>query len=149
MVSLSRDGDIISGVVERLGNIPVRGSSSKEGRRALAAMITALSEGKCAAITPDGPLGPYMKLKSGVVAMAQKAGVPIIPCHYEADRQWQLPSWDRQLVPKPFSTLTVRYGEPIPVPKELSYDEFEAHLVKVERAVLANVRACRKAAGRA
>lgn len=143
MVSMSRDGDIISGVVERMGNIPVRGSSSREGRRALSQMIRSLEAGGSAAITPDGPLGPYMKLKSGVVAMAQSAGVPIIPCHYEVDRCWQMSSWDRQVVPKPFANLTVRYGTPMTVAPDLPPEEFDAEVIRVERQILANVRACR------
>lgn len=149
MVSMSHDGDVIAGVVERLGNVPVRGSSSKEGRKALSQMISSLRAGKGAAITPDGPLGPYMKIKAGVVAMAQRTGVPIIPMHYEADRSWHLSSWDRHVVPKPFSRLFVRYGEPIMIPAELSQEQQLSHLVQAERQILANVTACRKLAGQA
>lgn len=143
MVSMSRDGDVIAGVVERLGNLAVRGSSSKEGRKALKDIIHHLRGGGSAAITPDGPLGPYMKLKSGVIAMAQRAQVPIIPMHYEADRRWQLSSWDRHTVPKPFARLVVRYGEPITIPAELSGEDFNRRVVEAEREILSNVRLCR------
>lgn len=142
MVSTSRDGDIISGVVEKLGNQPVRGSSSKGGRRVLGEIITRMREGQSAAITPDGPLGPYMKLKSGVVVMAQRAGVPIIPFHYEPDSSWRLSSWDRQPIPKPFSKLYVRYGAPLRLPADP--DDFNASVIRAEQALLANVRACRQ-----
>lgn len=148
MVSTSRDGDIISGVVAKLGNVPVRGSSSKGGRRALSEMVSRLRGGQCAAITPDGPLGPYMKLKSGVVAMAQRAGVPIIPLHYEADQPWRLSSWDRQAIPRPFSRLFVRYGTPVTIAKDLSPMDFDRAVVAVERAMLANVVACRQLVSR-
>lgn len=144
MVSPSRDGDIISGVVEKLGNKPLRGSSSKGGGQALVKIIRHLRAGHSAAITPDGPLGPYMKLKSGVVAMAQKTAVPIIPMHYELSRAWRLSSWDRQPIPQPFSKIYIRYGEPIRVPANLARDQFNAMVVSVEEALLANVRACRQ-----
>lgn len=128
MISRSRDGDLISYVVEKLGHRPARGSSAKGardkgGKKAHDELVELLIEGYPGGVTVDGPTGPLYKVKSGVVTMAQSAQVPVIPYYAIATRYWSLPSWDRIRLPKPFSTVHIYYGEPIPVPSELSAED--------------------------
>ncbi len=143
MVSPSRDGEIVARYVGLFGHEPVRGSSSHGGRGALKALIRGLHQGNPACILPDGPLGPPLELQGGVVTLAQLSGAPIIPFHYEADRQWTAEkTWDKHIIPKPFSRLYVCYGEPIPVPRKLDEAEHALFCQKVKEKMLENRQAC-------
>lgn len=116
MVSRSKDGEFISQVSERFGIDSTRGSSSRGGSRAVLEMIRRVQEGYIACFTPDGPRGPRYRVQPGVITVAQKTGTPILPVTYSAKWKKAFRSWDRFIVPLPFSRLVVVYGEPIPVP---------------------------------
>lgn len=148
MVSPSRDGEIGARYVGLFGHEPVRGSSSHGGRSALKALIRGLSHGRPACIIPDGPLGPPLELQGGIVTLAQLSGAPIIPFHYEADRQWVAEkTWDKHIIPKPFSRLFVSYGEPIPVPRDLDETNHADFCRTVKEKMLANRQVCIDLAG--
>jgi len=138
MISRSRDGDLIADVARRLNFRPVRGSSSRGGREALAAMVKELSVHPVAVHALDGPRGPRGLIKAGIIRMAQLSGVPIIPVYISVNRAWTLRSWDRFLIPKPFSTVWVRFDKPIAVPAELNDAAFEALRLDVEKKMRAN-----------
>jgi hypothetical protein len=147
MISASRDGELIYRVVRSYGNTAVRGSTSKGGREALRLLIDALKRGHSAVITPDGPRGPAFKIQHGIVLAAMRAGVPIIPHHHEATRQWIVEkSWDQQRIPKPFSTVVVSYGDPIYVKENLGPEEFAKKVIEIEGALLENMRLCQERA---
>lgn len=118
MISASRDGELISTIARSMGYTPVRGSSSKGGREALKEMVGAMRKGKRCAITPDGPRGPRREVKKGVVDLARLTGCPVVPFGFAAERYWRLKSWDRFIVPKPFSRATFVYGKPLRVPRK-------------------------------
>ncbi len=132
MISQSRDGEMIADVYRRLNFRPVRGSSSRGGRKALAAMVADLAEHSFAVHIVDGPRGPRGVVKAGLISMAQHSGVPIVPVAVSVTRAWVLNSWDRFLIPKPFSTVFVRWGTPIPVPADLDDTAFERLRREVE-----------------
>ncbi len=133
MISQSRDGDLIAGLVRRFHFRPVRGSSSKGGREALARMIAELSAHPFAVHVLDGPQGPRGLVKAGLVRMSQSSGAPIIPIYVSVNRAWVLRSWDRFLIPKPFSTVRIRWDEPISVPAELDAAAFERIRIEIEQ----------------
>jgi lysophospholipid acyltransferase (LPLAT)-like uncharacterized protein len=126
MISQSRDGDLIAEVARLLNFRPVRGSSSRGGRAALATIIADLADHSCAVHAVDGPQGPRGVIKAGIISMAQLSGVPIVPIAISVNRAWVLNSWDRFLIPKPFSTIFVHWGTPIPAPSRLDNAAFEA-----------------------
>ncbi|MHB8910524.1 MAG: lysophospholipid acyltransferase family protein [Syntrophales bacterium] len=132
MISQSRDGEMIADVYRRLNFRPVRGSSSRGGRKALAAMVADLAEHPFAVHIVDGPQGPRGIVKAGLISMAQHSGVPVVPVAISVNRAWVLNSWDRFLVPKPFSTVCVHWGTPIHVPFTLDDGAFEALRREVE-----------------
>ncbi|PJZ50448.1 lysophospholipid acyltransferase family protein [Leptospira saintgironsiae] len=139
LISESKDGDFITGVVHRFGNGSIRGSSSKGGSKALKAMIVHLRKNLPAAFTPDGPRGPAWIVQPGVIAAAQVSQVPILPFHYECTKQWIAEkSWDKHRIPKPFTTFVISYGEPIMIPRDLDEAGFERERLKVEKAMLEN-----------
>lgn len=113
MISPSRDGELISTVGKFFGYSPVRGSSSRGGQEATLEMVSCLKAGKRCAVTPDGPRGPRRQVKLGIVNIARMASCPIVPFGFAAEKCWRLKSWDRFIIPKPFSRAVFIYGEPI------------------------------------
>ncbi|MFP4158820.1 MAG: lysophospholipid acyltransferase family protein [Desulfobacterales bacterium] len=132
MISRSRDGEIIAGVAELTGWHVVRASSSRGGREGLQRMITHLSNTGIAAHILDGPRGPAGVVKNGAIAMAQGAGAAVVPVFVIADNAWYLNSWDRFQVPKPFSRVTLRYGDMITIPRTKSPEQFEEQRKRLE-----------------
>lgn len=112
LISDHRDGEMIARIAERFGFGTVRGSTSKGASRALVGMARALEAGHDVAVTPDGPRGPARSFAPGALVAAQRSGVPVIPLAVTATRAWRLRSWDRFLIPKPFSRVTIAYGDP-------------------------------------
>jgi lysophospholipid acyltransferase (LPLAT)-like uncharacterized protein len=140
MVSQSRDGDLIAAVFSRIHFRPIRGSSSKGGKEALNAIVEDLKINPVAIHILDGPRGPRGVIKPGVIVMAQQSGLPIVPIYISVNRAWVLNSWDRCLVPKPFSRITIRFGEFTTVPAEMDHETFEEARLKLERQMLENQR---------
>lgn len=126
LVSRSEDGEYIARVLRRWGYEAVRGSSSRGGVPALREIVRLARAGRTIAVTPDGPRGPRQRLKPGVLAAARATGLPLVPVAAGADRAWWFESWDRFLVPKPFSRIRVAYGAPLVVPREAEPAEVDA-----------------------
>ncbi len=121
LVSRSKDGEIMSRILEQFGDDTVRGSSSRGGVAALKAMASRMSsEGYDGGMIPDGPKGPPFCAKHGVFKLSQLSGVPIMPCGISVKRKKRLSSWDRMKVPYFFNRFALSFGEPIYVPKEES-----------------------------
>jgi lysophospholipid acyltransferase (LPLAT)-like uncharacterized protein len=125
MISQSRDGEMIADIYSRFHFRPVRGSSSRGGKEALSAIIADLNRNSFAVQVLDGPRGPRGIVKPGLIVMAQSSGAPIFPFYITVDRAWVLKSWDRTLIPKPFSRILVRWGTPFYVPEHLDEAGFE------------------------
>jgi lysophospholipid acyltransferase (LPLAT)-like uncharacterized protein len=120
MVSKSFDGEWISRVVKHLGYRVFRGSASRDGAPALLEMLRSTAPGDLA-LTVDGPRGPAETAKPGIFSLASKSGLTVVPISYRATRAWRLKSWDKFIIPKPFSTVTVVYGRHIPVPTDIDH----------------------------
>jgi lysophospholipid acyltransferase (LPLAT)-like uncharacterized protein len=127
MISPSRDGDLATGVVEKWGLRVHRGSASRGGQRALRALYREITRAHSSILMlPDGPRGPALVVKPGAIVLAQMAAVPIVPLGLSASRAIALGSWDRMLLPLPFSRLGVVVGEPVEVPRQLDDERREA-----------------------
>lgn len=129
IVSRSKDAEILARIMIRMGHTPFRGSSKKGnvekgGKEAKSDMIEVLATGLPGAITVDGPKGPAHMVKPGIVDMASKAGIPLVPYHAKAKSQWVFNSWDKFRLPKPFSKIIVSYGKPIMVGRDLNENDF-------------------------
>lgn len=91
------------------------GSTGNDGKAAMTEIIGLLRTGYSTVITPDGPRGPVKRVKPGVIVMAAESGVPIVPVTLRSDRHWVLSTWDRKIMPKPFSTIHITFHPPISV----------------------------------
>ena len=126
MTSRSFDGEYIARVIRKFGFGAVRGSSSRGAVGALLGMRRELEQGHSVAFTIDGPRGPRYMAKPGPVLLAKKTGVPI-DCFYIAlERAWVLNSWDRMMIPKPFSRAVFYASSPISVPPDADDEQLTA-----------------------
>ncbi len=115
IISHHRDGETIQKIINFLGVDAIRGSSSKGGAKALLQAIKTIKNGSDVAITPDGPRGPIHEIADGIVAISQKTGAEILTCSIKASKFWQLKSWDKFIIPKPFGIIDFYINEPFNV----------------------------------
>ncbi len=136
MMSRSRSGQMQAAFWSLYGWRIIWGSTKKkEGIAALRETLRSVSEGEVVGFTPDGPKGPRREAHGGIVYLASKSGVPIIPVALAASDFWQLKTWDKYLIPKPFARVHLHMGEPFSVPPKLSREETEEWLLKVKVAI--------------
>ena len=148
LISEHRDGQLISRIASlgSLGQIrTVTGSSSRGSTKAIRELLRYARAGHTLFITPDGPRGPNMRAQRGVIALARLTGLPILPASVSAKWRTQLNSWDRMMIPRPFSRAAVRWGEPIFVGRDA---DDEVALARVEAALIACQRSADEACGR-
>ena len=135
LISRSFDGELIARTTERLGFRTVRGSSSRSGGSGLLALARALQRGHPAAFTADGPRGPVYEAKPGAVKLAQLTGYPLGIFYAHPEKAWVLRSWDRFLIPKPFSRVAISWGRNVEVPKTGDALVMEAKRLELEAAL--------------
>jgi lysophospholipid acyltransferase (LPLAT)-like uncharacterized protein len=116
ITSRNFDGEWIAGILHRFGFGSARGSTSRGAVRALVQLRRDLAAGRPVAFTLDGPRGPARVAQPGAVWLAGATGHPILPFHIEAARHWEISSWDRTQIPKPFTTVALVIGAPLDVP---------------------------------
>jgi lysophospholipid acyltransferase (LPLAT)-like uncharacterized protein len=138
LISRHSDGEFAAATIEILGMTSARGSTSRGGGEALRRLVRNLRKGLNVGITPDGPRGPARKLQDGVITLGQISQRKIIPFSFSAKPAIRLKSWDRFLVPLPFSRMAVVYGKAFDIPekmdrqtKERLRDEVEQELNRV------------------
>lgn len=135
MSSDSYDGQYMGRIIHKFGFLAVKGSSSRNAVRALLGLRRALEEGWTVAFTLDGPRGPRHKVKPGPVALARSSGLAMTMFHAAVDRAWVLNTWDRLLIPAPFSRVLVRVGKLIPVPEDATDEDLERYTAELQAAL--------------
>jgi len=133
MISQSKDGDIIAGIAQKSGWHTVRGSSSRNGGRALKEMVGQLQLTGLAAHVVDGPKGPAGIIKAGAVSLARAAGAVVVPIYTSSDRAWYFKSWDRFMLPKPFAKVYLRFGEMMDLTTGEGDEAFEDHRMRLQQ----------------
>jgi lysophospholipid acyltransferase (LPLAT)-like uncharacterized protein len=139
LISASRDGDLLADGIRRFGYDVVRGSSSRLGASAILQLTETLESGRDVVITPDGPRGPAYELGPGIVFLARKSGASVLPMNLEYSHCWRLGSWDRFIIPQPFSKVRVLIDQPHYVKSIATPDEFEAERLALQQAMMALV----------
>jgi lysophospholipid acyltransferase (LPLAT)-like uncharacterized protein len=131
VVSESKDGRRAGAVAQRWGHRIIAGSSTRGGMGALRECVRALNERENIAITPDGPRGPREIVKPGVAQIALLTGAIIVPLSAHPVNAWRLKSWDRFMIPKPFTKLAMRSGDPIDPRDSRNEPDPQAHLLAI------------------
>lgn len=137
LLSSSKDGDLLADFSKKLGFIPARGSSTKGGKEGSEQMVEFLNTtGRIVTTTADGPQGPALRAKPGLVRIAQKSGVHLMPLTWSANKVWMfVNAWDKMIIPKPFSKIVIYASEPYLIPKEAKGEEFDIYVKEMERTL--------------
>jgi lysophospholipid acyltransferase (LPLAT)-like uncharacterized protein len=125
LISQSFDGELITLILKMFGFDAVRGSSSRGSREGLMGLKNIIETGRTAIFTADGPRGPIYQTKMGPIKLAQITGAPIGAFYLLPEHAWVMPSWDRFLVPRPFTRIVVSWARQTHVPADLAPDQFE------------------------
>jgi len=133
LISQHKDGEFIARIIRNLGFVSVRGSTTRGGPKAIFEMCEKTASGFDVAITPDGPRGPGFQVHPGIIYVAQRSGMSIVPITNSAKNRWNLSSWDWFLIPKPFSKAVIMLGDPINVPADSDAQELEAIRIDLEK----------------
>lgn len=132
LISEHADGELVARIARHLGYSVVRGSSTRGGQRAVREMVELCGAGKHVAVTPDGPRGPRRRLQLGMIFLASRTGIPILPSGTACTGAWRLRSWDRFMLPHPGCAAYTVVGDPIHVPAGLGRDGLESYRRHVE-----------------
>ncbi len=136
LTSISYMGEIQARIFNMFGCKTIKGSSSRGGARALAEMIGFVRQGRVGIFAVDGPRGPYREVKPGAVFVAKKLGIPIIPMSTSAWPSIVMKStWDRYLLPMPFSKATLYFGEPIFLDRDFAEESIRQDSQRIGRAL--------------
>ena len=134
MISRSKDGEYANALAVKMGFYSVRGSKSRDGKKAMHELIDLLKKGGyTAGMMADGPTGPPRVLKIGTVRIARDTGKPIIPMMYGARRKIVLNSWDKYVIPVPCTGIVIYHGDPVYVPGDAGDEECELIRQQVEQ----------------
>jgi len=142
MSSDSFDGEYTGRIIRKFGFVKVRGSSSKGAVRALLGMRRVIEEGATVAFTIDGPRGPRYVAKPGPVVLARATGAPMVAFHIALENPWVLNTWDKSMVPKPFSRALLRVSRMINVPEDSGDVEREQYHAELQAALERVSRVC-------
>lgn len=136
IISESNDGELVAVTCEKMGHLPVRGSSTRGGKKALIEIIKIIKKKVPGAISVDGPKGPPHIVKHGIIEIARLAKCPIIPLSPYAENFWPLKkSWDQFRIPKPFTKIIVVIGEPIFLKDDLKREDFDQVANEISQAI--------------
>ncbi|MEQ8650926.1 MAG: lysophospholipid acyltransferase family protein [Kiloniellales bacterium] len=152
LTSSHRDGLLLARAVERLGTQVISGSGTSPaqgGKEALRALTDIAAKGNIIGITPDGPRGPFLRVKGGCVRVAMAADIPLVPFALALRRSSYLKTWDRFVLPWPFSRGVLLFGAPVAVPQERSLQALEEARKQVEESLIALTQEADRRCGRA
>ena len=135
LISQSFDGELITRILRLFGFDAVRGSSSRGAREGLLGLAEVVESGRTAIFTADGPRGPIYQTKMGPIKLAQMTGAPIGAFHLEPKRARTMRSWDKFLVPMPFTRICVSWAQWTKVPIDLPAEQFEAKRRELNGAI--------------
>ena len=143
MVSSSRDGELLANFAKRTGSILARGSSTRGGKEGAEKLVNFLrTGGRVVATVADGPQGPPLRAKPGLVRIAQRTGAHLLPIVWSADRVWVFKrAWDKLIIPKAFSTIIISASEPYRITKKANGVVFDKYVKKMEGSLNTQIRA--------
>jgi hypothetical protein len=135
LISQSFDGELVTRVLKMFGFDAVRGSSSRGAREGLLGLANVIQTGRTAIFTADGPRGPIYQTKMGPIKLAAMTGAPIGAFHLQPEHAWVIGSWDKFLLPKPFTRICVSWGPWTHVPADLAPEDFELMRLQLNAAI--------------
>ncbi len=145
LVSPSMDGEIAARIVESFGGQVLRGSATRTGAKAMRDLYLAISQqGLSPANTPDGSRGPIYEFKPGAVMISQMSGVPMLPLACAASHAMHLNTWDKFMIPMPFSRVTIKVGAPVVAAKKAAGGDVDETSAAMQQALNDLTRDCQE-----
>jgi lysophospholipid acyltransferase (LPLAT)-like uncharacterized protein len=135
IISQHADGELLTEIGRHVRMKLVRGSTRRGGVEAVRKLLR-ISRSSHLAITPDGPRGPRRQVQAGLVYLAARTGLPVVPTGFGYQRPWRLRSWDRFVLPRPWTVGTCVTGAPIVIPAEVGKGDLEHYRQLVEDRLL-------------
>ncbi len=135
LISPSQDGDILARLGQLMGYSVIRGSSFKKAVPSARSLIKVLRREGRIVIIADGSRGPRCKVQPGLLQIAAMTGAPVIPLSFDAKRKWIFNSWDRFVLPVPFTRCTVNSGDPIPIPRHIDEGFLQQKQTELEKTL--------------
>jgi lysophospholipid acyltransferase (LPLAT)-like uncharacterized protein len=136
LISPSVDGEIPAQLAREWGGIVIRGSTTRTGAQAMRDMYNVVVKNGISPVsTSDGPTGPLHVFKIGDILLSQFTQAPLLPLSYAANRAWYLKSWDRFIIPKPFSRIAITIGAPLTIPKGLMVEDLEPYRLQMQTSL--------------
>ena len=135
LISPSEDGDLLARLARLMGYSVIRGSTYKKAVSSARALIKVLQREKRIIIIADGSRGPRIKAQPGSIQIAGITDAPLIPMTFGAKRKFELNSWDRFVIPLPFTCCTVSFGQPIPIPSRPDTESVQKKQNELEMAL--------------
>lgn len=146
LISPSRDGDMATRMFGSQGVHIIRGSATRGGAQALREIYQRIrKDGISPIVTPDGPTGPIYRSKPGVAMLSQLSKAPLLPLAYQASSVWHLRSWDRFMLPRPFSRVVIALEEPLKVGRQDGADDFDSVCRELDNRLQRATQACEQA----
>lgn len=136
LVSQHRDGDMVARFFAHFGINSVRGSTTRGSIGGVKGLLRAAKNGGDLALTPDGPKGPRHVAQLGVIHMAKRTGLPIYPMSNSAKKRKVFNSWDKFVMPYPFTKIVFICGDPIRVERDAGEEVVEAKRLELEKALI-------------
>jgi lysophospholipid acyltransferase (LPLAT)-like uncharacterized protein len=136
LISRHADGEFIARIIHYFGLGTVRGSYRKASVSSIKEMLHELKKGTTIVITPDGPKGPRYAVKPGIIELARLAGKPIVPVTCSASKKKVFASWDRFILPYPFSKVLFVWGDPVSIPRGIERSGIETLRLKLEKTLV-------------
>lgn len=136
LISPSRDGELAARVARHWSIRVIRGSATRTGLKAIRGLHRVMVDDRVSPVMlPDGPHGPPRRFKPGAIMLAQLTAAALVPMAAAVDRAWHLGSWDRMMVPRPFSRIVIVRGEPREIPRDLPSSRLEEERRAMEEAL--------------
>jgi lysophospholipid acyltransferase (LPLAT)-like uncharacterized protein len=132
LVSRHADGELLGSLINSTGMSVIRGSTNRGGVAAVREMLRRETRERHLAVTPDGPRGPRRVVQPGVIYLASRTGMRIVPIGVGYGRAWRVKSWDAFAIPKPLSRVRCVFGHPLIIPPDLSTDGLEPHTLRLQ-----------------
>ena len=133
-----RDANRIALILSNWGFKLIRGSSSKGGKDVIKKMIKHFNNNATICITSDGPRGPIHIAKSGSIKVSMESNATILPVTGIASKYWKINSWDKFILPKPFSTIYLKIGNEIIYDKKKISSNYCSELISKNLIKLQN-----------
>lgn len=136
LTSAARAGRLVGQVLGRFGFATVPMSTNKRHVALSREVLRRMQDGFTIGIACDGPSGPARQSSTVPIVWARSSGKRIFVLSWSASRVLRFGSWDRFILPLPFTRGTfVCHSFDVEIPRKLTEAEMETVRLQLEAAL--------------